>query len=504
MSSPPPNRANLTLGLICVAIFIGAVDLTIVTAVLPRMMLDLNISIDTDLARASWIITGYLLAYTISMTFAGRLSDLYGRRAGYIVGLSIFIAGSAAVAAAPTLEGVVAGRVIQALGAGGLVPIGMALVGDLFPPERRPAALGVIAAVDTAGWMVGHLYGGVLMRAFDDWRLLFWLNLPLGVIALALTIWVLRTVPTPRVAGRFDWPGALLIAAALTALNIGLAAGAELGATDFYGERLGPPPYALPLVLLALVLVGAFIWVERRASDPLLDIGLFRNRSVAAACAINSLLGFALAIALANVPLFVNTRLGLLNPADAGILRQGAWDSGWLLSALTLAMAALAVPGGWLAGRWGGRLPALLGLVAALGGYLLTSRWHPTVGYPEMALGLGLAGCGLGLVLAPAASVVIDAASEERRGSTAALVIVLRLIGMTLGVSTLTLWGVQRQDELRRAGASDPLAAADPAQFLLNVASQVVGETFLFAALACAVALIAALLLRSRAREQTP
>src|SRR5262249_1855282 len=143
-----------------------------------------QVSIDTDLGHAAWVITGYLLAYTVSMSFMGRLSDLYGRRAAYLVCLAIFVGGSALVALAGTLEGVIGGRVVQAFGAGALVPISMALVGDLFPSERRAPALGVIAAVDTAGWMVGHLYGGILMRAFDDWRLLFWINLPIGLLAL--------------------------------------------------------------------------------------------------------------------------------------------------------------------------------------------------------------------------------------------------------------------------------------------------------------------------------
>jgi EmrB/QacA subfamily drug resistance transporter len=490
------QRPNLTLALVCLAVFVGAVDLTIVTAVLPAIMADLNVSIDTELNRAAWVISGYLLAYTISMTFMGRVSDLYGRRAAYLICLAIFVGGSAFVAAAPTLNGVIAGRVVQAFGAGALVPISMALVGDLFAPERRAPALGVIAAVDTAGWMVGHLYGGILMRAFDSWRLLFWINVPLGLLALALTWWALRSVPALRAGGSFDWLGALLIAASLAALNIGLAAGGELGQADFYGERAGPPPYALPLVVAALALLATFVWAERRARDPLLDIKLFRNRGAAAACAINALVGFALALAIANVPLFINTRLALLNLNDPDILRRGAWDSGWVLSAFTLSMAALAAPGGWLAARFRERAPALLGLLAALAGFLLLRGWNAATGYPEMVAELALAGAGLGLALSPVAATVIDAAAPERRGSASALVITLRLVGMTLGVSALTLWGVPRQDALRRAGSANPLATSDPARFLLDVAAQVVDELFLFAAVACLLALLAALLLR--------
>jgi EmrB/QacA subfamily drug resistance transporter len=497
-ASGMPRAAQAALASVCVAIFLGAVDLTIVSAALPRVLVDLNVSIDTDLGRASWVITGYLLAYTIGMTFAGRLSDLYGRRICYLVGLLIFLVGSVCVALAPTLELVVIGRVVQALGAGGLVPVAMALTGDLVPKARQAQALGLIAAVDTAGWMVGHLYGGALMRLFDSWRLLFWLNVPLGLAALWLTWRALRGIPTPGRSGVFDWRGALLAAAALAALNIGLAGGAELGAADFYGERSGPPIYALPLVLLSIGLFAAFVWAERRADEPLVEMGLFRERAVAGASVLNLLLGFALAIALTNVPLFVNARIGLLDAADPDALRRGAWDSGLLLSALTLTMALTAWPGGRLVARFGSYLPTALGMGAALAGFVLASRWRADSTYPEMALGLVLAGAGLGLVLAPAADTVIQAAGVERRGAASALTIVLRLIGMTLGVSALTAWGVQRQDLLRRLGADNPLAASDPALFLVGVAAQVVGEGFLFAAAACLIGVGAALLLRRK------
>jgi MFS family permease len=424
------------------------------------------------------------------MTFMGRLSDMLGRREVYLICLVIFIVGSALAAAATTLDTLILARVVQAFGAGAMVPISMALVSDIFPPERRAAALGVIGAVDTAGWMVGHLYGGILMRAFDSWRLLFWLNLPIGLLALALTWWALRSVPQRRDSGGFDWLGAALISASLIALNVGLAAGGDLGGSDFYGERAGPPPYALPLVLAALALLAAFVWAERRSAHPLIDLSIFGDRAAAAACAINVLVGFALALAITNVPLFINTRLALQNAADADILRRAAWESGWMLSALTLTMAAAAVPGGAITGRVGARAPALIGLALALSGTLLMSRWQAESGYLAMGLELALAGVGMGLVISPVAEAVIAAADAGRRGSAAALVIALRLVGMTAGVATLTLYGVPRQDALRRAGEANPLAASDPARFLLDVAAQVIGETFLLGAAALSIALV--------------
>ncbi|PDW04610.1 MFS transporter [Candidatus Viridilinea mediisalina] len=492
---------RLTLILVSVAIFVGAVDLTVVSAVLPKIMLDLQLSLDTELGRASWVVTGYLLAYTVSMIFVGRLSDLLGRRSVYMVCLVIFLVGSVQVATAPSLAWLIFGRVVQALGAGALVPVSMALVSDIFPPTARAAALGFIGAVDTAGWMVGHLYGGVLMRIFDDWRLLFWINLPIGLVALVLTWWALRHVPQRRSSGSFDWLGTLLISASLTALNLGLAAGAELGATDFYGERVGPPPYALPMVGLAIILLALFVWWERRARDPLLDLRLFRDRSAAAACLVNVLVGFALALAITNVPLFINTRLLLFEAHDPEVLRRAAWDTGWVLSALTLSMAVAALPGGFLAGRWGDRPVVMLGLALAGSGYLFMSGWNALSSYQIMVFQLIVTGLGLGLVIAPAADAVIRAATRDRRGGVAAIVIALRLVGMTIGVALLTMWGVQRQDALRRAGADDPLVWSDPALFLMNIASAVISETFSFGALAILLGLVVAAAMSGSIRE---
>jgi EmrB/QacA subfamily drug resistance transporter len=484
--------ARLVLTSICTAIFLGALDLTVATAILPRILVDLEVSIDSDFGRAAWVITGYLLAYTLGVFLAGQLSDRYGRRKCYIIGLLTFILGSLAAAIAPTLEWLIAARVLSALGAGAIVPIAMALTGDLFPVASRAQALGVIAAVDTAGWMVGHLYGGALMRLFDDWRLIFWINLPLGLAALAITLHGLRGIITAPRTGHFDWLGALLASAALAAFNIGLGAGAELGIADFYGERSGPPAYALPLLLLALCLFIAFIWHERRSAAPLLDSALLTKKPAMAACTYNLLIGFALAIALAAVPLFINARLSLQAIGDADVLRRAAWDTGILLSALTLTMAATAWPGGKLAARAGARLPAIISMLLALLGFAVSAQWHPAVTYPTMAFGLACVGIGLGLGLAPGADLLIGQFGATQRGSGAALVITLRLIGMTLGISAFTIWGVQRQDALRRFGAADPLALSDPATFLLGIVSQVVREGILFAALGCALGILCA------------
>src|SRR3954464_14169448 len=191
VQSVSSHRRWIIMALILIPVFIGALDLTIVSAILPEVLTKLNIPIDTNLGSAAWAVTGYLLAYTVSMTVMGRISDLIGRRGVYLVCLGIFIFGSWWVATAQafptavlntvarqvfhqrpdlnqlTLIAVIIGRVIQALGAGAMVPVSMALVADLYPPERRAQPIGIIGAMDTLGWVLGHLYGGVMVNFFN-------------------------------------------------------------------------------------------------------------------------------------------------------------------------------------------------------------------------------------------------------------------------------------------------------------------------------------------------
>ncbi|MEO0563525.1 MAG: MFS transporter, partial [Chloroflexota bacterium] len=324
-STPRAQAVNpwLVIAFISIPVFIGSLDLTVVSAFLPELIIELQLPLQTNIDDASWVVSGYLLAYTISLTFTGRLSDLIGRKAVYVTCLLIFIVGSVLVAtaqgapsdwlfrilrrmgqrpdpAAIDLIAVVIGRVIQAIGAGALVPVSMALVGDMFPPERRAQPLGFIGALDTLGWVLGHLYGGLFLQlpvpigfaesightviplegnpemATLPWQGLFWMNVPLTLIALAMVLWGLRNVPATRSGGRFDYAGTGLLVAALIVLNVALGANIDTsGATDF--DSLSQlPPYAIPGVIVSIVLFAAFFFVEARVPDPLIRLELWR------------------------------------------------------------------------------------------------------------------------------------------------------------------------------------------------------------------------------------
>jgi MFS family permease len=506
-------RPGFILALISIPIFIGALDLTVVSAVLPHVILDLEIPLQTGLDDAAWIVTGYLLAYSVSMTFMGRLSDLHSRRRVYLIALGVFAFGSYLVAVAHTwptqlvlrtgylftsgrldvsyvtLYVLIAARMIQAFGAGTMVPVGMALVADIYPVERRARSLGVIAAVDTAGWVVGHLYGGIVVR-FLDWRMIFWLNLPVCFIAFLLIWYLLRGVPQIRSAGRMDWLGALLITVSLTLLNLGLGSGSEgINVSVETQSRLSQ--FALPLVLAAVFFLALFLLRQKTARHPLIELSLFGRQNYLTACLANFLVGFSLFVAIANVPLFINSLV-------ASSLEQGAWDSGWMLSALTIPLALASVPGGWLSEKRGYRIPAALGLALAIVGFMLMKEWRADTTYFVMASHLSLGGIGIGLTMAPIAAAVVNASPPDQRGTSSALVIIFRLIGMTVGVSSITTYDLLRADAL--SGQLLPIAPTldETIRVGMEVTERVISESFVIAGMVAALALIPALLLKTQ------
>lgn len=536
------------LALVCVPIFIGSLDLTIVSAFLPEIIVQLELPVQNVIDDAAWVVTGYLLAYTVSMTFMGRLSDLIGRRRAFVACMGIFMLGSFIVAEVdPTartglagglynllfrltgerpdggsvaLLTIIIGRIIQALGAGALVPVGLALVGDLFPPEKRAQPLGVIGAVDTLGWVLGHLYGGVMVRAFSvyadqfeiffrtvglnwdapDWRTLFWINIPISLVALLLTGWALRGVRSERASGRFDLLGTLLIIGALVALTLGLGANIEVAPTTSSFEQLGGlPPYAAPALLSGAVLFGLFVLVETRVRHPLFDLRVFRRRNLALGAVANLFVGFCLVIGLVSVPILVNVRL-----PDASMLSQAALQVGILLSTLTVPMALAAVPGGWLSGRIGYARTAGLGLgLAGMGFVLIGLTWTLDIADGLIALEMALVGIGLGLTFSPISAAVINAADRDRLGSASALVIIMRLLGMTIGISLLTALASQRLGMLAALELGrqvvDPYAALD---VYARLTVRVLAEIGLLGAAICAVGLLPVLLLRGRGQGE--
>lgn len=491
---------NLILAVVGFGVFIAADDLTVVATMLRPIIGDLGIVLPDGLNQMAWIVNAYLIAYVAVMPFMGRLSDVLGRQRTYVAALSLFLAGSIVVPLAPNFGVFLAGRVLTAMGGGALVPIGMAIVGDVFSEGRRARALGTLGAIDTLGWVWGPLYGAMLVR-FLTWRWQFYLNIPLAILGIIAARYVLADVGKPARA-RIDWVGAGTLSVALIALNVALLESAQIqsvtGLEELTGAARGPMWW---LLAVSAVAIAGFVAHQARTTDPLVDLRLFRGRNLSTALVVNFLVGATLVIAMVDVPLFVNI-------VESGIERA-AVIAGWVLSAMTASMAVASYAGGRMTERWWYRPPVLFGLAAALAGFLLMGiGWTPDTSYVRMAWQLSVLGIGFGLVFAPITTAVVDSAPADERGVAASLVMVVRLIGLSVGLSGLTAWGIYRYEQLRDQILLPPLE--DPAyQEALRRAQEelttaALAETFLAAAVVVAAGIGAALFMRRRVAATEP
>jgi MFS family permease len=216
-------RAYLILALVAFGVFIAADDLTVISTMLPQMIFDFEIPLPSGLDDASWIVSSYLITHVVAMPLLGRISDVYGRRFLFISCMLIFAGGSLMVAQATTLRFLIFSRVVQAIGGGGVVPVAMAVVGDVFPRGERAFALGLLGAVDTLGWIIGPLYGAFWVRYFT-WQWQFYINIPISLIAIGGAWYLLKGLsPHQNRTASLDWAGAVFLSLALVLINVGLA-----------------------------------------------------------------------------------------------------------------------------------------------------------------------------------------------------------------------------------------------------------------------------------------
>lgn len=535
------NAALLAVLAASAAVFLTALDQTVVVTALPQIIVDLQIPLN-QLDRAAWIISGYLLGYVIAMPLMGRVSDLCGRRRVFIICLSIFAVGSLFCALAPMLGDsisldflqnlgidvsspgliwLVAARFVQAAGGGAVVPVAMSVAGDFYGEKRRGLALGLIGMVTEAGGVLGPLYGSVIVQyggftiplgssimQISGWQTIFYLNLPIVAILLFL-IW--RLIP-PVVAdredegkerrrGRIDLPGALLIGVSLVCLSMGLSQEAAQISPATTGPGSAPIENNPWLIAAALVLLAAFIAFEifaERASVrrvwPVVELSLFKRVTFSATALVSLLVGAALIIAMADIPIFIATVLG-----------RPTIDSGLALLRLTAMIPIGALLGGWLCSVISCRLTAVLGLILTAIGFWLMHLWPLNVGWTQITVSTIIGGLGFGLVIAPIGTTAINAASSRQIGMASSVVTVLRMVGMILGLAALTSWGLGRFRVLAAAfqpPAGVPVFSATYnaiyGQYLVASAHEVYTAIFLAAGVLCIVALVPAFFLEGR------
>lgn len=475
-----PGWLLLLLG---AGIFFGTLDQTVVVTVLPDILASIHLPVNTEFSQAAWIVNGYLIAYAVAMPLTGRVADVYGRVRVFIACLAIFALGSIGVALAPNLPLLVTARYVQAIGGGGLLPVGFAIGAELAR-ERRAAVLGAFAACNNGSTFLGPIWGAAVARVWD-WRGIFWLNVAI-VVPLAVAVPLLaRDLRGGR--DRIDWIGALLLAVGLFAVTFALSDN---------GAHPRPLAISLAVGLAGGVLLVAFLWWERYAAAPMVDLGTLRSPRVLAAMSSYFFIGAALITALVAVPLLANVLWG-----------ESTTAGGLVLMRLLLLLPLGNVAGGFLAARIGYRPTTLLGLVLALGGFVWMHAWPYRPGDQFAAVpaswhlwgSLGAVGFGLGLCDGPLVATVIDAVHPRQRASASSLLLVMWTAGMIVGLALLANLGIGAfNDEIAGVSLTDP----NYAMKFLDVLHHVFNQAFVFAATMLVVALVLAIGLgRGRAAE---
>ena len=471
------SSQSVVLGILCLGVFSTALDQTVVVAALPLLMVDLEIPL-TDLDKASWIITGYLISYTVAMPLVGRLSDVYGRVRMFQVSLVVFALGSGLVALAPNFTWIVPARVIQAVGGGATVPIGLAMAVAAVSTEKRGLAIGLVAASAEAGSVVGPLYGGYIIE-WIGWRWIFWFDVPQSLLLIGLMA-ILPNRANPD--AKMDYFGALTLGAALTVLTVALAQRSIFTAESVY-------PYLA--LAIAAVLIAVLIAVERRAIQPLFASFLYTSRAFLSSNIAQFLIGVALIMALVCVPLMAGT-----------VMEKGPLESALSLVRLTAAIPVGALVGGYIL-RWTGvREVCIVGLALMGTGLLFMSGWETEVGEVRLTLPLVAAGLGFGLVIPPIGVSALSAAPSDYWGATASLVTASRMVGMALGLAALSAWGIERFYSLT-ADVSIGSNFDETEAILIEAGVTVFQNLFMISGFLSLIAIVPALLMKVEDARET-
>ena len=407
------------LGAILLALLLGALDQTIVGTALPTIVTDLR---GNDLY--TWVVTIYLLTSTISVPFYGKLSDVFGRKPFLLFGITMFLIGSALSGQSQTMEQLILFRGIQGIGAGSLFPISLAVIGDLFSPAERGKYQGLFGAVFGLSALVGPALGGFITDNVG-WPWIFYVNIPIGILSLAVVARVLPSVRRPHGKLNLDWVGGVVFVAGMIPLLIGLTNKQRADWTD---------PQVGGLVAIGLALLVVFLFIESRAKEPIVPLDLWRDRTYAGSLVATFFASFGFFAAVIFLPRYYQVVLG-----------ESATASGYALMPLLIGVIGSSIASGQIVARTGKYKVLLLGAITLLGigSYLFTnlaaSADTATIWLWQLILGIGI-----GPTLAVFTIVVQNAVPFGKLGVATSNLTFFRQMGGTIGLSIAgSLFGTQ-------------------------------------------------------------
>jgi EmrB/QacA subfamily drug resistance transporter len=412
MSSSESTRQWWVLVGTCLGLFILMLDSTVVALALPTIQRELHASAD----NVQWVLNGYLLVISVLVVTAGRLGDIYGRRAVFLIGMALFAAGSALAAVADDDAVLVAARAVQGIGGAAMLSLSLAIVSHAFPEEQQGQALGIWAAVSALALAVGPLVGGVLIDV--DWRLIFWINLPICAAGIGITRWAAHESRDETSPPKLDYPGLATLTPGLLAVVFALVRADNWG----WGS-------AKTLLLLAagVLLLAAFWAIEHRVDSPIVDFSLFRNRPYLGASAA----AFALVGAYWAVIFYQPQYL-------QKVLDHGPAAAGVLVLPITAPMVFISPFCGPLIKRFGPRALMTAGMVCGAVGLALLTQVDASSSYGALLPGYLLFGIALGLVYAPMSTAAMLAMPRAKAGIAAGVLAMVRVTAGALALAVVS------------------------------------------------------------------
>ncbi|HTX32290.1 MAG TPA: MFS transporter [Solirubrobacteraceae bacterium] len=406
------NRRWWTLGAMCFALFMMMLDNTVVNVALPSIQRDLHAS----LSSLEWTINAYTLTLAVLLVTGGRLGDIFGRRKMFLLGVFIFGVSSAIIGLSPNGGILVAFRAVQGVGAAFMMPATLSIITQAFPPEQRGMAIGTWAGVSAMALAIGPVFGGFLTESVS-WRAIFFINPPIAVIAIAVTLFATRETRDETVDRTVDYPGIVTLTVSLTALVLALIEGNGWG---WGSARI------MTLFAVAIVGLASFVQIELRSRAPIVNFGFFRARSFLG----SNLVAFFVTFAMFSQFFFLTLYL-------QNVLHYSPLQSGLRFLPSTILVIAAGPIAGRLADRIGPRPLMTLGLLIVSAALFIQSGITPHTGYGLLLPGFILMGAGIGLVMSPMSTAAMNAVERTKAGVASGTLSMSRMVGGTFGVAVM-------------------------------------------------------------------